>query len=169
MQLLTEAEFLPKVGDAIALKVTFSPKDGPLSEWAQSIPRGLFSSTVKAAITAYLERDPTYALPRYPKPAALKERVVKTVAIGKADYQIYCYLFSKKPRTRSREIKAILRFFLRQQLAPGHAPTRPALPVPTVSAAPSVAPRPAQALPTSEADLKRLASQALRQMAERRR
>lgn len=111
-RLLPKEDFLPEVGDLIVTKIHFGKKDGNLTLWVQSIPRGRFSITIKDALRAYLNGDTSFKLPVYPPVKNPKDTVLKSLSIGKGDYDIYTYLFSIEKYMRANHIKAILNHFL---------------------------------------------------------
>lgn len=109
--IIDKTEFLPNTGDLIITKIYFGKKDGLLTDWVQSIPKGRFSVVIKDTVKAYISKDTSYALPKYPMPDNRKKVVTKSLSIGKADYKVYLYLFSVNRYMRSNEIKRILSFY----------------------------------------------------------
>lgn len=111
-KLLDKDNFLPGVGDLIVTKLHFGKKDGNLTLWVQSVPRGKFSMILKDALRAYIQKNTDYKLPVFPPVPNPKETVSKSLSIGKGDYDIYVHLYSIEKYMRSNYIKAVLNHFL---------------------------------------------------------
>lgn len=112
-KLLEKENYLPNKGDLIVTKIHFGKKDGELTKWVQSIPKGRFSIIVKDALRAFIQNDESYKLPTYPPIAEPKEVVLKSLSIGKGDYDIYIHLYSIQRYMRANHIKAVLNHFLK--------------------------------------------------------